>query len=183
VGFGALAGDAGVSFLLAVISTPLIFALPAQIIMVEMWQVGAPVAALVLAVMMANARFLPMTATLLPQMRHPRWKGWQYAFAAHCVAMSGWAIAMRRNLEMDAEHRLPFFCGFSTGMWLACVVGTVAGYFMSGMVNELVTVGLIFPAKIRTRPSGSETFVGYQRACAMVGPARQDRDPGSKIAV
>ena len=92
VGFGALAGDAGIPLLLAALATPLIFALPAQIIMVEMWQVGAPVVALVLAVMMSNARFLPMTATLLPQLRHPRWTGWHYTLATHLVAMSGWVI-------------------------------------------------------------------------------------------
>jgi predicted branched-subunit amino acid permease len=144
IGFGALAADAGVSLPLAVLSTPMIFALPAQIIMVEMWQLGTPVLALVLAVMMANARFLPMTATLLPQMRHPRWNGWHYAFATHLVAMSGWAIAMRRNVELEAEHRLPFFCGFSLIMWLGCSLGTLIGFFLSGGFHDLVTVGLIF---------------------------------------
>jgi len=144
VGFGALAGDAGIPVLLAALATPLIFALPAQIIMVEMWQVSAPVVALVLAVMMSNARFLPMTATLLPQMRHPRWRGRHYALATHLVAMSGWAIAMRRNLEMQAEHRLPFFCGFSLACVLACLLGTLLGYYLSEMFPTLVTVGLIF---------------------------------------
>src|SRR5690625_802218 len=112
--------------------------------MVEMWQLGTPVIALVLAVVMANARFLPMTATLLPQMRHPRWSGWHYAFAAHLVAMSGWAIAMRRNLELQPEHRLPFFCGFSLLMWLSCSIGTLIGFYLSGSFHGLVTVGLIF---------------------------------------
>lgn len=144
IGFGALAGDAGVSLLLALVSTVTIFALPAQIAMVEMWQLGTPVAALVLAVAMTNARFLPMAATLLPQMRHPRWTRWHYAFAAHCIAMSGWAIAMRRNPEMQAEHRLPFFCGFTLGLWLACLVGTAAGYYISGNVPDQLTVGLVF---------------------------------------
>lgn len=144
IGFGALAADAGVPLPLAVASTPLIFALPAQIIMVEMWQLGTPVIALVLAVIMANARFLPMTATLLPQMRHPRWNGWHYAFTAHLVAMSGWAIAMRRNLELQPEHRLPFFCGFSLVMWLSCSIGTLIGFYLSGSFHGLVTVGLIF---------------------------------------
>ena len=144
VGFGALAGDAGIPVLLAALATPMIFALPAQIITVEMWQVSAPLLALVLAVMMSNARFLPMTATLLPQLRHPRWSAWHYALATHLVAMSGWAIAMRRNMEMQPEHRLPFFCGFSITCVFACLAGTLLGYYMSEMFHRLVTVGLIF---------------------------------------
>lgn len=144
IGFGALSGDAGIPLLLALVSTVTIFALPAQIAMVEMWQLATPIAALVLAVAMTNARFLPMAATLMPQLRHPRWTGWHYALAAHCVAMSGWAIAMRRNAEMEPAHRLPFFCGFTFGLWLACLVGTAAGYHASGNVPAQLTVGLVF---------------------------------------
>jgi len=144
VGFGALAGDAGISPLLALVSTLLIFALPAQIAMVEMWQLGTALPALVLAVMMTSTRFLPMAATLLPQMRHPRWSGRHYTFAAHCIAMTGWAIAMRRGPEMAAEHRLPYFCAFTMGLWVACLAGTTAGFYLSGLFSELLTVGLVF---------------------------------------
>ena len=93
---------------------------------------------------MTSTRVLPMAAMLLPQMRHPRWSAPHYTFAAHCIAMTGWAVAMRRAPEMAPEHRLPHFCAFTMGLWLACLTGTVAGYFLSGMFSQLLTVGLVF---------------------------------------
>lgn len=144
VGFGALARDADISLLLAAVSTLSIFALPAQIAMIELWQGGAAFVPLVLAVMMTSARFLPMAATLLPSLRHPRWSAPHYVFAAHCIAMTGWAVAMRRAPQMAADQRLPFFCAFTIALWAASLAGTVLGYFLSGLFTGLLTLGLVF---------------------------------------
>lgn len=144
VGFGALARDADISLAPALVSTVSIFALPAQIALIELWQGGTALPALVLAVMMTSARFLPMAATLMPTLRHPRWNGAHYVFAAHCVAMTGWAVAMRRAPTMEAEQRLPFFCAFTVTLWAASLVGTVLGYYLSTLFSDLFTLGLVF---------------------------------------
>jgi hypothetical protein len=36
------------------------------------------------------------------------------------------------------------FLGFAIALWLACLVGTAAGYFASSSLTELVTLGLVF---------------------------------------
>jgi predicted branched-subunit amino acid permease len=144
IGFGALAFDAGFSLALALFSTMTIWALPGQIALIELRALGTAAPALVLAVMLTSARFLPMTVTLLPLLRHPAYRTWQYYLAGHFVAMTGWAVAVRRCPALPVEQRLPYFLGFAIALWLACLVGTAAGYYASSSLTELVTLGLVF---------------------------------------
>jgi predicted branched-subunit amino acid permease len=78
VGFGALAADYGIPVGITVLSTVAIWALPGQLILVEMHTLGAPFVALLLSVVLSSARFLPMTLVLMPLMRHARRRGWRY---------------------------------------------------------------------------------------------------------
>ena len=144
VGIGALARDADISLPFIAISTLAIYALPAQVVLVELWQVGTAFPALVLAVMMTSARFLPMTATLMPLLRHERWSAPHYALAAHCVAMTGWAITMRRAPDLPAVQRLPYFFGYTVVLLSGSVLGTSAGYILSAYLTDFVTLGLVF---------------------------------------
>ena len=144
IGFGALAFDADFSLALTLFSTMTIWALPAQIALIELRALGTAAPALVLAVMLTSARFLPMAVVLLPLLRHPAYRRWHYYLAGHFVAMTGWAVAIRRCPMLPLEQRLPYFLGFATALWLACLTGTVAGYFASGSLNQLVTLGLVF---------------------------------------
>lgn len=144
IGFGALARDADFSLLLSLVSTLTIWALPGQIAMIELLSLGTALPALVLAVMLTSARFFPMTAALLPSLRHPRWRGWHYYLVGQFVAMTGWAVAMRRCPQMQVVERLPYFLGFAIMLWLACAVGTLTGFYLSHLFTELVTLGLIF---------------------------------------
>jgi predicted branched-subunit amino acid permease len=131
IGFGALAFDADFSLALALFSTMTIWALPGQIALIELRELGTAAPALVLAVMLTSARFLPMTVTLLPLLRHPAYRTWHYYLAGHFVAMTGWAVAVRRCPMLPLEQRLPYFLGFAIALWLACLAGTAAGYFAS----------------------------------------------------
>jgi predicted branched-subunit amino acid permease len=144
VGFGALAFDAGFSLALTLFSTMTIWALPGQIALIELRALGTAAPALVLAVMLTSARFLPMAVTLLPLLRHPSYRPWHYYLAGHFVAMTGWAVAIRRCPALPVEQRLPYFLGFAIALWLACLVGTAAGYFASSRLTDLVTLGLVF---------------------------------------
>jgi predicted branched-subunit amino acid permease len=144
IGFGALAFDADFSLALALFSTMTIWALPGQIALIELRELGTAAPALVLAVMLTSARFLPMTVTLLPMLRHRAYRPWHYYVAGHFVAMTGWAVAVRRCPMLPSEQRLPYFLGFAIGLWFACMVGTAVGYFASSSIGDLVTLGLVF---------------------------------------
>ena len=148
LGFGALAYSSGVPVWVVIASTLTVWALPGQLIMVDMWQIGAPLIAILLAVMLTNARFLPMTVTLLPMLRHRRHRPWVYYAVAQCVAMSSWVICMRRCPEMPVEERLPYLAGLSAGLMVESVCAGIVGYHVAESIPATLQIGMIFIAPV-----------------------------------
>jgi predicted branched-subunit amino acid permease len=144
IGFGALALESDFSVWLALLSTATIFALPGQLVLVELHTIGAPALAIVSAVMLTNARFLPMTVALMPVIRDRSHTRYQLYPAMHLLAMTGWAVAMKRAPDLPLPERLPYFVGFAVVTWMACLACTVFGYFVSGSLPHLVKLGLVF---------------------------------------
>src|SRR5437764_13014795 len=70
VGMGALAHEVGFSFWWMALSTVLIWAAPAQVILVLTLSTAA-LFEVALAVTLSSVRFLPMVAAILPTMRRP----------------------------------------------------------------------------------------------------------------
>ena len=65
-GFGSLAQEQGLSLYISILSTVLIWGMPGQVVHVELYGLGAPLIAVVLGVAGANARFMPMTLSMMP---------------------------------------------------------------------------------------------------------------------
>jgi predicted branched-subunit amino acid permease len=144
LGFGALAAAHDIALAIAVASTAVLWALPAQIVFVEMHSLGAPLAALVIAVMLSSARFLPMTLMLMPQMHDERHQPWKYYLAAQLLSLSGWTMAMARFPDLPRERRLGWFCGFTLVLMLVCAASTAAGYLGADRVPPLARLALVF---------------------------------------
>jgi len=144
VGLGAFASATAVSVWAIVVSTFTIWALPGQLVMVDMWMVGAPWVAVLLAVMLTNVRFLPMSITIMPVLRDPAHPRWRYYVTAHFIAMTSWVVCMPRLQQMPSVERISYFIGFS----LTCiVVGAVfgaLGFYAAGSIPPAVQLGLIF---------------------------------------
>lgn len=144
VGYGALAAENGYSVALAMFATASIWALPGQLILIELHALGASALAIVLAAALSGARFLPATMSLLPVLRHER-RGRLYLYAvAHLVSMTTWAAAMRRCPALPHEQRASYFAGFA----LVCIAVSVAscpvGFYLSGAFPPLVRLGFVF---------------------------------------
>ncbi|HVG04269.1 MAG TPA: AzlC family ABC transporter permease [Burkholderiaceae bacterium] len=144
VGYGALASGFDFPLWLIVASTLLIFALPGQLIMLEMHAVSAQLVLIVLAVSLSASRFLPMTTVLSAMMQHPRYSRGQMYASAHVVAMTGWVAAVNRVPQLPAEQRLPYFLGFALSCWIACAAASPVGYFLAAQMSEVVKLGLVF---------------------------------------
>ena len=144
LGFGALAAAHDIPLAVAVATTAVLWSLPAQIVFVEMHSLGAPLAALVIAVMLSSARFLPMTLILMPEMRDPRHRPWKYYLAAQLLSLSGWTMAMARFPEMPRERRLGWFYGFTLVLMMVCAASTAAGYLGADRVPPLARLALVF---------------------------------------
>lgn len=144
LGFGALAFETGLSLALALACTGGIWALPGQIVLIEMYVSGAPGALTVLAVVLTGARFLPMAVSLMPVLNDPRHRRATVYAAAQLLAMTSWAWTMRRCADMPREDRLPYFIGFAGACWAVCLVATAAGFYLAGSFPPLLRLGFLF---------------------------------------
>lgn len=144
LGFGALANGNGFPLWAALLSTATIFALPGQLAMVEMALAGTLATVIVLTVSLTAARFLPMSVTFMPVVRLPGRPAWRYYLAAHLLAMTGWAVGMRRLPELEPDARLAWFVGFALTNWVVCLLATVVGYGLADSLPDLVRRGLVF---------------------------------------
>lgn len=144
VGYGALASGLDFPLLLIVASSLLIWALPGQLIMIEMYALSAQFALIVVAVVLSAMRFLPMTTVLSTMLQHPRYVGWPMYASAHLIAMTGWAAAVNRCPQLPAAQRLPYFVGFALVLWVASAVASAVGYFVADQMSDVVKLGLVF---------------------------------------
>lgn len=144
VGFGSLVREGGLDLWLGLFSTATGWALPGQVVLVELYGVGASLPAVALAVALTNARLLPMAVTLMPVIHDPAVPRWRYYLIGHMVAVTGWATAMLRCPDMPREVRLPWFAGFTVTLWLVSLLGTAVGFVLAGSVPQPVTLGLVF---------------------------------------
>jgi len=144
LGFGALAAAQDIPFGIAVASTVVIWALPGQIVFVEMHALAAPLAATVLAVMLSSSRFLPMTVMLIPELRDPRHRPWKYYLAAQLLSLSGWTMAVARFPEIARAQRLAWWYGFTLVLVGVSAASTAAGYLGADRLPPLARLALVF---------------------------------------
>jgi predicted branched-subunit amino acid permease len=185
-GFGALGHDSGLGLWVTAASSFFIYALPGQVVFVEMVAVGASGVAVFLAVSFTATRFLPMTLTLMPQLPASGRGGALYALV-HMVSMTSWAVMMKEFRRMEPERRLDYFAGFGLVCWGVAVPGTVLGYLLAGRVPSAVTAGLVFLnplfflllfAEVRSRASRLALLAG-----GVSGPIVHAWAPGWSIVI
>ena len=143
VGFGAMGRTNGFDPWFTGLSSFLMFALPGQVVLMEMVLSGSSVLTIILAVSLTATRFVTMTVTLFPQLDEKDRNRSLYA-AVHLLAMTAWAVSMKVFSDMDPKHRLNYFLGLGLLCWLIAVPGTVLGYYLAGLVPSPITLGLIF---------------------------------------
>src|SRR5262245_35340359 len=119
VGIGALAHDYGFSLVWVLLSTVLVWAGPAQVIMISALGTGAPLFEVALAVFLSGVRFLPMVVSLLPLLRTPATRFRDLLLPAHLTAASMWVESFRLLPAMPRERRLAFCNGLGIGFMLA----------------------------------------------------------------
>jgi predicted branched-subunit amino acid permease len=143
VGFGAMGRTNGLDIWFTTFTSFFMFALPGQVVLLEMATTGSSVLAIALAVTLTSTRFITMTVTLFPQFHHKDRNRSLYA-SVHLLAMTAWAISMREFHSIETKHRLGYFLGLGLLCWLISIPGTILGYLLAGLVPVPVTLGLIF---------------------------------------
>ena len=117
VGIGALTHDFGFSLAWAVASTALVWAGPAQVILVSALGAGAAPFETALAVGVSSARLLPMVISLLPLIRRPQTPYRALILPAHLTAVTMWIESLRLLPRLPREARIPFANGVAWALW------------------------------------------------------------------
>lgn len=144
VGFGSLCRANRLTLWLGLASTSTGWALPGQIVLVELYGMGASLLVVTLSVALTNARLLPMAVTLMPLLRHAGTPRWRYYLFSHFIAVTAWVFAMRRCPDLPSRQRLPYFAGFGATLWLVTILCTAAGFLMARQLPEAIRLGLVF---------------------------------------
>ncbi len=144
VGIAALARDYGFSLPWVLLSTVLVWAGPAQVIMISALGTGATLFETALAVGLSGVRFLPMVVALLPLLRTARTRFRDLLLPAHFTAASMWVECFRLLPPVPRERRIAFANGLGLGFMLAGHAGTLIGFYLAASLPPLLTAALLF---------------------------------------
>lgn len=144
VGIGALSHDFGFSIGWSLLATILIWAGPAQVILISALGSGASLIEAALAVGLSAVRLLPMVVTLLPMLRRPGMRTWKVLLPAHITAVSLWVEAVRLLPKLPRENRVAFCNGLGTGYGICAISATAAGFYLAASLPLLMSAALLF---------------------------------------
>jgi len=167
VGIGALTHDYGFGLAWVMLSTLLIWAAPAQVIMISALGAGAALFEIALAVCLSAVRFLPMVVALLPLLRGPRTRLRDLLIPAHFTAASMWVEAFRLLPPLPREERIPFCNGLAVGFMLSAHIGTVVGFYLAASLPALLTAALLFLTPVTFLVSTARTSVTLANRVAL----------------
>ena len=144
MGFGSLARDSGLTFGVAVTSTATVWGLPGQVAFAELFAVGAPVLAIIVASSMANLRFLPMSLSLLALFRNDRraWR-WRYLLVA-LMSINTWTLTLMHGPAMTQELRFYYYMGLCVTCMTGGLIGSALGYHLAVVFPFYITVSLVY---------------------------------------
>ena len=143
VGIGALAHDTHFSLGWALASTVLIWAGPAQIILISTLGSGATVVQAAIAVTVSAIRLFPMVVSVLPLMRRPRTKRRHLVLVAHFIAVTIWVECFRFLPQVPRERRIVFVHGLGTGLLCVCLIATSIGYGLAANLPQLFGAAIL----------------------------------------
>src|ERR1700704_3005676 len=128
LGIGALAHDTHFSLGWVLASTPLVWAGPAQIILISTLGSGATVVQAAIAVTVSAIRLFPMVVSVLPMIRTPQTKRRHLVLATHFIAVTLWVECFRLLPHVPRERRIAFTHGLGIGLVSVCLCATTIGY-------------------------------------------------------
>src|SRR3954467_8652021 len=128
LGIGALAHDSQFSLGWVLGSTLLVWAGPAQIILISTLGSGATAVQAAIAVTVSAIRLFPMVVSVLPLMRTPQTKRRHLVLVAHLTAVTRWVGCFRFLPQVPRDRRIAFVHGLGFGLLCVCLVANTIGY-------------------------------------------------------
>ena len=142
-GIGALAHDTHFSLGWVLASTALVWAGPAQIILISTLGSGATVVQAALAVTVSAIRLFPMVVSVLPMMRTPRTKRRHLILTTHFIAVTLWVECFRLLPHVPRERRIAFTNGLGVGLVSVCLAATAIGFGLAANLPQLFGAAIL----------------------------------------
>jgi len=143
LGIGALAHDTHFSLGWALAGTALVWAGPAQIILISTLGSGATVVQAAIAVTVSAIRLFPMVVSVMPMMRTPQTKRRHLVLVAHLTAVTLWVECFRFLPHVPRERRIAFINGLGSGLVVIGMVATTTGYFLAANLSQLLGAAIL----------------------------------------
>ena len=143
IGYGGLLRDIGFPIGAGVVSTFLVWALPAQVILVGGLAAGSPLPALAIAVCLSGVRLLPMVVSILPLLKGERPRLWREILCAHFVAVTMWVEGLRLLPPLPLHGRPAFGIGLGVGLTLTSMIATLAGFYLADALPAPLAIALL----------------------------------------
>ena len=121
----------------------MVWAGPAQIILISTLGSGATVMQAAIAVAVSAIRLFPMVVSVLPLMRTPQTKRRQLVLAAHLIAVTLWVECYRLLPQVPRERRIAFTHGLGCGLSRVCLVATTIGYGLAANLPPLFAAAIL----------------------------------------
>ncbi len=143
-GFGALLQSLDLTLLHGLATNVLIFALPGQVVFVDMWHYAANLLLIALAVTLTAVRLLPMVIVVLAKARVPGLPVWPQMVVAQFTAITTWVIANEKVDKLAARARLPWLLGLCLAQVCLICVATVFGFLAAKHLRLPLATALVF---------------------------------------
>lgn len=175
ISIGALAHDLGFSLTWVLLSTILVWAAPAQVILITSFAAGAAPLEVALAVGLSAIRLLPMVVALLPVLRSDKTRMRDLVLPAHFTAVSMWVETLRLAPKYPREQRVAFANGTALGLLIPTLCATAVGFSLAATLPPIIVAALLFltPMSFITSVTRNSRFLSDRLAIvfgAVLGP-------------
>jgi predicted branched-subunit amino acid permease len=144
VSIGAFAHDLGFSTVWLSLSTMLVWAAPAQVIIIASLAAGATGLEIAMAVTLSAIRLLPMVVSVLPVIRAPDTPLRSLILPTHLTAISVWIESLRLSPELPRAARIPFVNGIGIMLMSLALLGGLAGHVLASILPVVLVSAMLF---------------------------------------
>jgi predicted branched-subunit amino acid permease len=144
IGIGALAHDFGLTSWWLALSTLLVWAAPAQVILISALAAGNSLIEVAVAVTLSAIRLFPMVVALLPLLRGEGTRLRDLLLPTHFTSVSMWVESLRLLPAMPRERRVAFCNGLSAGYMATAATSGFVGFYLAASLPPLLAGALLF---------------------------------------
>src|ERR1019366_2702510 len=144
IGIGALAHDFGFASWWLALSTVMVWAAPAQVILISALGAGASLIEVAIAVSLSAIRLFPMVVALLPLLRGEGTRLRDLLLPTHFTSVSMWVESLRLLPAVPQHWRIAFCNGLSVGYRGTATTFGFVGYYLAAGLPPLFAGALLF---------------------------------------